>query len=239
MNRALSVFRFHFILKGHFIGIPALVLSSAFILSLGIAFVVHLNADEALSAADPMYSGAGQSVLWCLLGISAAVAYSGSAHALGLSYSRRSYMLGMLMALGVVSLGVGAVVALLAWIEEATSGFGIHHYMMALPYLTQQGGAAAVGLLAAAAAMLLMLIGAFFALVYKRFGMARMWFLLIGVMLLVVVLFGLSVIFDWGPAMLNWLLQQTGLTWAGWAALAAAVLAGLTWLVVRRMPANA
>lgn len=230
--RIPAAFRMQFVVP-QLIWVPLMVFVSAWALAAGIGWWVHLAVDSRDPVADPIYTGASQAPLWTMLFMAAYSASNTFPFSLALSYSRRVYLIGTLLAFGAVSLGFGAAFVLAAQVEEWTGGWGAHVYTFALPFLISDGAWAA-GLLIATTSMLLMQFGFGGAMLYKRFSVMTIWMIVIGLALVLAVAVMLVVVNDGWPSVWAWLVDQTALSLAGWAVIPTVLLAAINYGLIRR-----
>lgn len=225
MNKALKVVRMQLINKWTFIGIPGLVLLGAFLLSLAIWAMIPNDQDK--------YTGAGQAPIWyaSVLGIQALTLTFPFSQ--GLSISRRAFYLGSMMLFG----GFALAMALVFWgaglVERASNGWGMNGHMFNLPWVSD-GPWFAVVLFYFSAMMLLCLLGFLGATVYKRWQTKGLLVFSAGFSVLLV---GLAALLTWTrkwPEFGGWLFVQTNLSIAAWALLAVVILAGGSYLILRK-----
>lgn len=230
--RVPAAFRLHLVNR-QLIWIPAIVFVGAWALSLGIGLWAGQLDSGGVGPDDPAYTGASQGALWCLAFMAA---YSGShtfPFALALSFSRRVYMLGTLLAFVAASLCYGLAFSAAAAIEQATDGLGLHTYSHALPFLVADGVWAA-GLAAGALTLMLMLTGFGAAMLYKRVTLLVLWGVILALAVAAVAAVLLTVQNVGWVGFWAWFGRQTALSLAGWAGLAAVVLAAVDYALIRR-----
>lgn len=214
--------------------VPLIVFGSAWVLAAGIGWWIHVGVGgRGDPAADHIFTGAAQAPLWTVLFMAAYSASHTFPFALALSYSRRVYLIGTLLAFLAVSLGLGLAFSLAAVVEQWTDGYGIHVYNFALPYMVDQGVLIG-GLLFAAVSLLLMQLGFAGSMLYKRFSVMTIWLIIIGLVLVLAVTVMAVVVNDGRPSVWAWLLQQTALTMTGWLVLPLVVMAFLNYWFIRR-----
>ena len=240
LARVPSAFRLQFAVPGNMIGVPALVFVAAWAIALGIVFWIHHSVGRtAEAAAEPIYTGASQATLWCLVFMAAYSATHAFPFSMALSYSRRVFVIGALLAFAALSAAFGAAVAIAAWVEEITEGYGIDAYNFALPILVDgPGGLLSAGLMAAMLSLMLMLAGFGFSIVYRRLGLALFWVVLLGLaVVLAVVAMLITVNEGWG-AVGQWVTNQSALSLSGWLTLPAAVFAAVSYGMIRKTVAT-
>lgn len=231
--RVPSALRLQFQPAVTLITVPVMIFFGSWLIAVGIGLWIYH--EGSLTADEPFYTGASQSTLWALVFLAAYSASHTFPFSMALSYSRRTFMMGVLLAFGGVSASYGAAFGLAAGLERITDGFGIESYTFNLPYLVDgPGGLVAAGAFAAVVCLLLMLTGFFWAILYRRVGLVMLWIILLGA---AVVILGLvMVIFqtDGWPVIWEWLLEQSAASLAAWSVLPVAGLAVLNYAVLRR-----
>ncbi len=233
--RVPGAFKLQFSPSVTLISVPIMVFVGVWFLAAGIGAWIHHTAGTRVAAEDPIYTGASQAALWCLVFMAAYAASHTFPFSMALSYSRRTFMLGVLLAFGLVSLSFGTAFSLAALVERLSDGFGIHFYTYDLPYITQgDGGIVAGGALAAIVCLVLMLFGFFWAILYRRAGLLGLWIVILG--FAVVGLVATMLIFqnDGWPVIWEWLIEQSALSLTGWLVIPTALLALLNYGVIRR-----
>ena len=180
-----------------------------------------------------MYGGGAQAPLWYfgVVGIQALTLTFPFSQAM--SVTRREFYLGTLL----TAVMTGAILALIfvvgGLIEEATGGLGMNAYFFYLPWIWESGPIGA-GIFFFTIAMLFFVIGFWAATIYKRFGSVALTAVLVGIAaLLVLALFLVGQANAWAQ-MFAWFAGQGSLGLAGWGLLLAVVLAGISYLTLRR-----
>ncbi|WP_231391814.1 hypothetical protein [Arthrobacter sp. 35W] len=225
-NRAVKVARMQLINKWTFLGIPAIILTGSFLLSLAVFAVIPVPD-------APKYSGAGQAVMWYFFALGIQSLTLTFPFSQGMSVSRRSFFLGTVGLFAVVALVVSGLYVLLGMAEVATKGWGMNGRMFALQWIADSG----VGvqfLFYFALMMLLFILGFWFATVYKRWGATGMLVLWLAVGVLLVGLVALVTWQDWWAPVGTWLAAQGPLGITGWSLLFTALLGGGAYLTLRR-----
>lgn len=177
-NRPLRAARIQMVNKRLSLGMPWLILGSAFLVNL----VVWALVPE--SPSEPRITGGIMSIYIFVLIGQVFTVVQWFPFALGLSVTRRDFLLGTGGLVLVESFGQGLVLTLLRAVEELTNGWGIDLTFFGVPYLVSDNwllqwvlysmpfvGLSAIGLL----------IGS----IYKRFGQTGMWWATIVVILVV------------------------------------------------------
>lgn len=234
--RVPAAFRLQFTVPSAMIGVPAMVFVSAWVIALGIASWIHFGTDRGSEAVmEPMYTGASQAALWCLVFMAAYSATHAFPFSMALSFSRRVFVIGAFLAFAVLSVGFGVAYAFAAWVERITNGYGLEAYNFDLPYLTDgPGGIVSAGLAIAVLSLLLMLAAFGFTILYKRLGLRLFWAVLLGlVVVLAAVVMLITTNGGWGSVG-EWFLQQSALSLSGWLTLPTVGVGLLTYVAIRK-----
>lgn len=228
MNRTVSVVRMQLINRQTYIWVPLLVLGGSFLITLAI-YAILMNA----GVEGPMYGGGAQAPLWYfgVVGVQALTLTFPFSQAM--SVTRREFYLGTLL----TSVITGAILALIfvvgGLIEEATDGFGMNGYFFYLPWIWEAGPLGA-GVFFFTVTMLFFVAGFWAATIYKRFGSVALTTVLVGIAaLLVLALFWVGQLQAWGDVF-AWFGSQGALGLALWGLLLGAILAGISYLTLRR-----
>lgn len=232
--RVPAAFRLQFAVPTMLIGVPIMVFFVAWVIVVGIGASVRFMADG--TAEDPIFTGAGSAALWTLGFMAAYSASHTFPFSLALSFSRRTFVIGAILAFAAVSLTFGLAASLVAWLERVTDGLGVDAYMFDLPFLTEgeSGSIPLLGVMAALLCLVIMLFGFGVVLLYLRMGLARLWTLILSVVLLVAAAAVLVTLSESWMSVWQWMAQQTVLTISGWLFLVAAVQSVGTYLVIRK-----
>jgi hypothetical protein len=225
MSRVLAVARMQLVTKWTYLGNPLIILAAAFVLSLAIFALIPV--DEA------KYGGGSQAPLWyfLVLGIqSMTLAFPFSQ---GLSVSRRAFYLGTLGLFAVLAAGMTAIYLLGGIAERATDGWGVNGFFFHIPWVSD-GPWYGTAVFYFTLMMLMFVIGFWFATVYKRWGTTGMLISLIGSAVLLLGWVALATVNEWWGSIGGWFVQQTPLTAGAWAAALCVVLAGGSYLTLRR-----
>lgn len=237
-NRIVAAFRLQFLVPNTFIVVPLLVFFGTWAAAVGVGALVHAIIDGRDAAAEPVYGGVSQASLFVLLFMAAYTVTHTLPFAMALSFSRRVYVLGVLLTFVVVSAAWALLFIGAAFVEEVTNGFGIYNYQFALPFLLDNGGYLGTGLLAFSAALAVMLIGFLGAALFRRLSLVGFWSVgilaVIGIAVIVVLL---GQFVGWGDIG-QWFGRQSAFDFAGWLLLASVPIAALSYVVLRRATPN-
>ena len=228
MNRTVSVVRMQLINRQTYIWVPLLVLGGSFLITLAI-YGILINA----GVAGDMYGGGAQAPLWYfgVVGIQALTLTFPFSQAM--SVTRREFYLGTLLTASMSAAILSLIFVVGGLIEEATDGLGINGYFFYLPWIWEAGPVGAA-VFYFTCAMLFFVAGFWAATVYKRFGSVALTTVLVGIAaLLVLALFLVGQAQAWAQ-MFSWFAGQGALGLAGWGLLLITVLAGISYLTLRR-----
>lgn len=232
--RIPSAFKLQFVVPATLIWVPILVFSSAWAITVLVGLWVGRIAETRVAAEDPVYTGASQAALWCLVFMAAYAASHTFPFSMALSYSRRVFVIGAFLAFGLVSLVYGAAFASVAVLERATNGYGVYFYIFDLPYLTESSGILVSGAFAALLCLFLMMFGFFWSILYRRVTIAVLW----TVILAVVVVLAAAVLLitqngGWGTVW-QWFTEQTALSLTAWLVVPTIGMTVLNYVVIRK-----
>jgi len=226
MNRVVNVARMQLINKWTYLGIPAIIMASAFLITYAIWAIVP-------SGGEIIYSGAAQSVMWYFLALGIMSMTLTFPFSQAMSVSRRTFYLGTVGLFAVVALAISVLYYILGLIEKATHGWGLNGQLYALGWLA--GEPALVQIYFYFIAMVaLFMIGFWFATVYKRWRATGMLVVWAAVAVVLLGLVALTTWQGWWPEVGAWFVAQTPLNVSAWASLFCAVLACGSYLTLRR-----
>ena len=229
MNRVLTAARLQLVHPLVILGVPWLIGGISFAINYAIWGLAGIG-DE-----PGAFTGGLASLYITLLVVYVQALTQLLPFAMGVSITRRSYYLGMILVAVVESLGCALALTALAAIERATGGWGIGLAFWA------PGGLAdldpTLRILAYAGPLLACAcLGMAIGVVQKRWGPTGLWTLSIGTL---VVVGAATTLITWGGAWSpigTWLADRSLLTLtAGIPALLALTAAGLTWTALRRL----
>lgn len=232
--RIPSAFKLQFVVPATLIWVPILVFAAAWGITVLIGLWVDGIAETRVAAEDRVYTGASQAAVWCLVFMAAYAASHTFPFSMALSYSRRVFILGAFLAFGVVSLVYGAAFALVAALERATNGYGVHFYIFDLPYLTESSGILAAGAFAALLCLLLMMVGFFWSILYRRVTVAVLWAVLLAVVVALAVAVLLITQNGGWDTVWQWFTEQTALSLTAWLVVPTIGMALLNYAVIRK-----
>lgn len=228
MNRTLNVVRLQLVNKQTYIWVPLIILFGSFALSLAIyAIIVSSGVPGAI------YGMGAQAPLWYFLAVGVQALTLTFPFSQALSVTRREFYLGTLLTAAITSAILAAVVMVGGIVESATNGWGINGWFFVIPGVSD-GGVLVTGLFYFCLAMLFFVIGFWAATIYKRFGAMWLTLVLVGIgILFVVFLWYIGMLQAW-DRVFAWIGQQGAVGTSLWGLLVAAVLAGISFLTLRR-----
>ncbi|CDK01092.1 Phosphotransferase system cellobiose-specific component IIC [Microbacterium sp. C448] len=225
MSRTLNVVRMQLINRNTYIWIPLLVLAGAFVLSLAV---------YALIPGDGVKVGGGaQAPLWYFLVVGVQSLTLTFPFSQAMSVTRREFFLGTYLTAAITAAILSVVFVIGGLIERATDGWGMNGWMF---YGVEiwQGGPLAAFAFYFLLAMTFFSIGFWSATLYKRFGAFWLTATLITIgAVLVAAMWLIGRTDSWG-AIFGWFAGQTALSLALWSILVIAVLAGTSFIPLRR-----
>ncbi|HWI31161.1 MAG TPA: hypothetical protein VNT50_06705 [Microbacterium sp.] len=225
MSRTLNVVRMQLINRQTFVWVPLLILSGSFVLSLLIFSLIPTNA--------PKYSGAAQSTYWYFLALGVmAMAYT-FPFSQAMSVTRRAFYLGTLLTAAAASGVLATIFIIGGFLEQATNGWGFNGSYFYIEPLWANGwwGAWFVWFVIG---VLFFVIGFWSATLYKRFGTFWLTAILIAIGALFVGLIWLIGTLQAWDEVFAWFGAQGVLGLSAWGLLLTAVLAGISYLTLRR-----
>ena len=227
-HRALGVVRMQLINKWTFLGIPAIIISGSFLLSLAIWALIH-------DSMGVKYSGAGQAVMWYFFGLGIQSLTLSFPFAQGLSVSRRNFFFGTVGLFTVLAAAISALYVVLGMIETATNGWGLQGQIFGLAWVADRSWAIRWFFYFILMMFLfLFLLGFWAATVYKRWQTTGV---LVMTLLAAVLLVGAVALITWQgwwTAVGTWVIALTPLSLGALALVLVLVLGGAAYLTLRR-----
>ncbi|MDE0545055.1 hypothetical protein [Microbacterium sp. C7(2022)] len=228
MNRTVNVLRMQFINKQTYLWVPLIILAGAFALSLAIYAII-----DAAGGAGPKYGGGAQAPLWYFMVVGVQALTLTFPFSQAMSITRREFFFGTLLTALITSAILTSVFIVGGLIEVATGGWGMNGWFFHLDWIWAEGALGAV-VVYFCTAMLFFVSGFWSATVYKRFSGIGLTILLVGTgALLVLALFVIGRLDAWAQVG-AWIAGQGAVGLSLWGLALAAVLAGLSYLVLRR-----
>jgi hypothetical protein len=228
MSRTVNVVRMQLINRQTYVWVPLMVLGGALIITLAIyAIIGNAGVD------GPMYGGGAQAPLWYfgVVGVQALTLTFPFSQAM--SVTRREFYLGTLLTAFITGAILAALFVVGGLIESATDGWGMNGYFFYIPWIWESGPLAA-GLFFFTVSMLFFIVGFWAATIFKRFGSVALTTVLVGIAaLLVLAMFLVGQLQAWAQVF-AWLGGQGALGLTLWGLLLGAILAGISYLTLRR-----
>jgi hypothetical protein len=229
MNRVLAAARLHLINPVVILGIPWLVVAVSFAINLAVWHLTPAGADNG------GFTGGVMALYITVLVVYVQAVTQLLPFAMGVSLSRRTFYLGTVLVAVVQSLFYGVALSVLVALENATGGWGADMSYWA-PGPFEVGNPALQVLTSGAPMLTFAFIGVGIGIVYKRWGQAGTWGLIIGTML---VFGGLAILIGWldaWSAVGSWFADQSLLTLTvGLPALVALIAALASYPGIRRV----
>ncbi len=228
--RTGKVIRMQLLNKQTFVWMPLLILGSSFVITMLIYGVITFSVSD---RSEPLYGGGSQAPLWYFLVVGIQALSFTFPFSQALSITRREFFLGTFATAIASSLTLAVTFLIGGGIERATDGWGFNAYFFYLPWIWDQGPIGAL-VLYFMIAMFAFSIGFWASTLYKRFGLA--WLIATGVGI-AAILIGTALVIsfvDQWPAVGRWLGGLRPFEVAGLALAVDAVLAGLSYLTIRR-----
>ncbi|WP_347039856.1 hypothetical protein AAHB37_07175 [Glutamicibacter halophytocola] len=231
MNRTIKVARMQLINKATFIGIPLMILVSAFLFTLAIWWLVRRNGGDGV-----LYGGGAQAPMWYFLALGIQALTMTFPFSLGMSISRRTFYVGTVALFSACALVLSVFYYLMGLIETATGGWGMDGRFFALQWIADNSWFVQI-MFYFVLMVLLFMIGFLIATIYMRWRQAGMvvFFTALGLLIL-----GVIAIFTftefWGPFW-DWALTWTAAGVTLWGGAAAVLLATGSYVTPRKATA--
>ncbi|HYI52054.1 MAG TPA: hypothetical protein VEX42_10820 [Microbacterium sp.] len=228
MNRTLNVVRLQLVNKQTYIWVPLLVLFGALALTLAVYALIRSG-----GASGPMYGGGAQAPLWYFLVVGVQALTLSFPFSQAMSVTRREFYLGTLLTAVLTAAILASIFVVGGFIEIATGGYGMNGYFFYIQWLWEAGwGAAWLGYFVIA--MLMFVAGFWAATIYKRWGSVILTIVLVGIGVIFVGLLWLIGRMNAWAQVFAWFGQQGAVGMTLWGVLLGAVLAGISFLTLRR-----
>lgn len=228
MNRTINVVRLQLVNKQTFVWVPLIVLFGALALSLAVYALIRSG-----GADGPMYGGGAQAPLWYFLVVGVQSLTLTFPFSQAMSVTRREFYLGTLLTALLSAAILASIFVVGGVIETATDGYGMQGYFFSVEWLWSAGWWAAwLGYFMIA--MLMFVAGFWAATIYKRWGSVILTVVLVAVGVALVALMWLIGRMDAWAQVFAWFAQQGTVGLTLWGLLLAAVLAGISYLTLRR-----
>ena len=228
MNRTLNVVRMQLVNRATYIWVPLIVLGGTVVISLAIFGLISSNGVE-----TTMFGGGAQAPLWYFLAVGVQALTLTFPFSQAMSVTRREFYLGTLLTAALTSLGLAVLFVIGGFVEEATNGWGMNGYMFRLTWVWSQGPLVA-GLFFFTLAFLFFVVGFCFATIYKRWTNVVMTLVIVAIALLLVAAMWLIGQLDAWQPVLTWFGSLTPIALTGSMLLGSAVLAAISYGMLRR-----
>jgi len=178
VNRIIKVARMQLINKATFIGIPLLILASAFLVTLAIWWLVRRNGGDGV-----LYGGGAQAPMWYFLALGIQALTMTFPFSLGMSISRRSFYLGTVGLFSACALVLSVFYYLMGLVETATGGWGVDGRFFALQWIADNNWFVQI-MFYFVLMILLFMMGFFSATIYLRWKTMGVLVLVVGLALI-------------------------------------------------------
>ncbi|MFJ5108240.1 MULTISPECIES: hypothetical protein [unclassified Glutamicibacter] len=231
MNRIIKVARMQLINKATFIGIPLMILCASFLFTLAIWWLVRRNGSD-----EGLYSGGAQAPMWYFLALGIQALTLTFPFSMAMSISRRTFYLGTVALFSVCALVLSVFYYLIGLLEVATGGWGMGGQFFALQWIADNNWLVQI-LFYFVLMVLLFMVGFLIATIYMRWRTTGMvvFFTLLGVVVL-----GIIALFTFGnywDQFWSWALTWTAAGITLWGGLVALLMAGGSYLTLRKATA--
>jgi hypothetical protein len=226
MNRAVGVAKMQLINKWNYLGIPAVIITGSFLLSVVIWALIP-------DSVGVKYSGAGQAVMWYFFGLGIQSLTLSFPFSQGLSVSRRNFFLGTVGLFTVLAAAISAFYVILGAVEKATNGWGLQGQMFALEWVADRSWFTQ-WFFYFVLMMFLFLLGFWAATVYKRWQATGTLVMSLSAAVLLVGAIALITLQGWWPALGAWITALTPLSLGAIALVLVVLLAGAAYLTLRK-----
>jgi hypothetical protein len=228
VNRTLNVVRLQLVNKQTYVWVPLLVLFGALGLTLAIYGLIRSG-----GATGPMYGGGAQAPLWYFLVVGVQALTLSFPFSQAMSVTRREFYLGTLLTALMTAAILASIFVVGGVIELATNGYGMQGYFFYIEALWAAGwGAAWLGYFTIA--MLMFVAGFWAATIYKRWGSLILTIVLVAIGVVLVAIMWLIGRMDAWSEVFAWFAQQGAVGMTLWGLILGAVLAGISFLTLRR-----
>lgn len=232
MNRIIKVARMQLINKWTFIGVPLLILASAFIVSMAIFWLVR----RAEGTAEVMYGGGAQAPMWYFLALGIQSLTMTFPFSLAMSVSRRTFYLGTVALFGISALVLSTFYYLMGLVEKATGGWWLNGRFFALEWVADNNWLIQI-LFYFVLMLLLFMVGFWVATIYMRWRTSGLLVFFIGLALLLLgSVFYVTLSEKWG-VFWAWAVTWTAGGVALWGGAVAVLMAGASYLTLRKATA--
>lgn len=228
MNRIKNVIRMQLANRQTFIWIPLIILVGAWLISLALYAILRSNGVE-----GSFHGGGAQSPLWYFAIVGAQALTLTFPFSQAMSVTRREFYIGSLLTAMLTATMLAGVLVIGGFIEDATGGWWMTGYFFHIPWVTDSGPAVSA-LFFFTLSMLFFAFGFWGATIWKRFGALGLTIALLGLAIIIVGLFWLAMRLNAWEAVFVWIAAQGVLGMSLWGLVLLAVLAGTSYLTLRK-----
>lgn len=228
MERVINVARMQLINKWTFVGLPLVILGSAFAFSMAIFWIVREAGGE-----GPLYGGGAQAPMWYFMALGIQALALTFPFSQAMSVSRRSFYLGTVLLFGACALAMSIFYYLMGLLEKATGGWWLDARFFALEWIADNNALVQIGFYFVLM-LLLFILGFLIATIYMRWKATGMVVFFIGLGVVLLGFVASMVLNDWGGKFWSWALTWTAGGVTLWGAAVAVVLAGGSYLTLRK-----
>lgn len=228
MSRVMNVARMQLINKWTFLGIPMVILVGSTALTIAIWAMIPKG--------GILVSGSSQAVVWYFLALGIQSLTLTFPFSQAMSVSRKTFYLGTLGLFATIALAYAVLYYVLGLIETATGGWGMGGQLFALGWISENNAGVQI-LFYFVIMVLLFMIGFWCATIYLRWKATGMLVLGIGVALLTLAWVGLMSMNHWWIPFWTWVGSATVLGLALSLGALCVLLAGGSYLTLRRATA--
>lgn len=231
MSRIIKVARMQLINKWTFVGIPLIILAGSFLFTLAIWYLVRRGGAEGI-----LYGGGAQAPMWYFLALGIQALTLTFPFAMAMSVSRRSFYLGTVALFAGCALILSVFYYLMGLLEVATGGWGVDGRFFALQWIAGNNWLIQI-LFYFMLMLVLFMIGFFAATLYMRWRTTGVLVFSIGLGLLLLGAVALITLSDSWLEVGRWLAAWTAAGVTGLGACLAVLLAGSSYLTLRKTTA--
>lgn len=225
MSAVIKVARMQLMNRWTFVGMPLVIMGGVTALAIAIAAIIPVD--------GPIYVGAGQAALWYFFAVGIQALTLTFPFALAMSVTRRVFFAGTVSVFAFLALAMAVLYFLLSVVESVTGGWGVGGYVYALPWISDGPWYQTI-LFFWAITLLFFVLGFWGATIYKRWSATGLMVASFGLFAILVGLAGLATASSAWGSVSAFLTTQTPLMISGWLGVVIVLLAGGSFLTLRR-----